>query len=162
MVTFIAITSVCNTELGVCENFHDEKYKWNNLRAITTKTPDINSQLASSEVIRITSARTNPCTFFEASNVTTRNILTSNKDIGPHRQDSESTSALFNTEQTPSTIHPRQSWTLNHTPRQLLTTFQTQHEARDGSNTQNTTHKATCCRESLTDKNAEFSWIMWL
>ena len=41
--------------------------------------------------------------------------------------------------------------------RELLTTFQTQpNETRDGFNTQNTTQKATCCRESFKDKNVEF------
>jgi len=86
--------------LGVRENFHNAKYKWRNLRAISRKTPDHNSQLASSDVIRITIARTNPCTLVEAScYFTTRNIPTRNQEIGHHRQDSDLTSVLLNTEQ---------------------------------------------------------------
>jgi len=46
---------------------------------------------------------------------------------------------------------------LKHTPCQLLTNFQTQHETRDRFNTQNKTNKATCRRENLNDMNEEFS-----
>ena len=62
--------------------------------------PDRNLRLAISDIIRITSAWTNTGILVDArSYVTPRNIPTPNKDIGHHRQDLDSTSALLNTEQ---------------------------------------------------------------
>jgi len=99
-VTLIAITSVCNIQLGVRENFmtpntSDTTYApqqqrrqivIRNFPAVTLFASRVNGQTSGNLV--------------EASSYATpRNILTPKKDIGHHQHDTDSTSALLNTEQ---------------------------------------------------------------